>query len=224
MLTSSSLPSSNLDDTIAMNALQPTIFTIGHSNHSFEAFSNLLRQHSVDVIADVRSSPYSRYNPHFNLSVLHRMLEDAGIEYKFFGRELGGRPRDRSSYDEHGRVQFGRLASTDPFDDGIRDIMWAADDSRVALMCSEKEPLNCHRTLLIAKALEERGVSVAHILADGSLEAHEATMDRLLDAFKLPHHGDMFRTRGEVIDDAIDRQVSKVAYVDTTVVNADWRH
>lgn len=184
----------------------------------------MLNQYRIEVVADVRSSPYSRYNPHFNHNVLHRMLEDVGIEYKFFGSELGGRPRDRSCYDDHGRVQFGRLASTDHFDDGIRDIMRAADDSRVALMCSEKEPLNCHRTLLIAKALEERGVSVAHILADGSLEAHEATMDRLLDAFKLPHHGDMFRTRVEVIDDAIDRQVSKVAYVDTTVVNVDWRH
>ncbi len=207
-----------------MHNPQFSVYTIGHSNHSFEAFLELLRSHHISVVMDVRSSPYSRYNPQFNHDALHRMLEHEGIGYKFLGGELGGRPQDRSCYDQHGQVRFDRLANTDLFDDGIRRILWAADEGRVALMCSEKEPLNCHRTLLVARTLEERSVPVAHILADGSLETHEDAINRLLDVFKLPHHGDLFRTRGEVINDAISRQVSKVAYVDASAANADWSH
>ena len=207
-----------------MNTPQPSIFTIGHSNHPSETFLDLLHEHRIDVVADVRSSPYSRYNPHFNHQSLNDALENSGIDYVFLGGELGGRPMDRSCYDADGRVQFERLANTDQFDDGIRRVIWVSDERRVALMCSEKEPLNCHRTLLIAKVLEERGVPVTHILADGSLETHEATMNRLLDGFKLPHHGDMFRTRREVIADAIVRQVSKVGYVDSTTTNPNWSH
>jgi uncharacterized protein (DUF488 family) len=93
-------------------------------------------------------------------------------------------------------------------------------------MCTEKEPLECHRTLLIAAALEERGVIVEHILANGSLENHADTMDRLIDIFKLPHHGDMFRSRNDVIADALTRQAQKVAYVGAPLPAGrnEWEH
>ena len=174
---------------------------------------------------DVRSSPSSRYSAHFNYDMLNRLLDEAGVGYVFLGRELGGRPMDRSCYDEDGRVQYGRLANTDFFDDGIRRIVRAADERRVAVMCSEKEPLDCHRTLLIARVLCERGLAVEHILADGSVEKHEATMDRLMDTFELPHNGDLFRSRSEVIADALTRQAKKVAYIARKPPsNDDWRH
>ena len=120
--------------------------------------------------------------------------DGVGIGYVFLGGELGGRPADRSCYDADGRVRYDRLADTDLFDDGIRRIIRSADERRIALMCTEKEPLECHRTLLVARTLTERGVPVAHILDDGRLENHAATMDRLLDKFKLPHNGDLFMT------------------------------
>ena len=195
-----------------LNSVQHPVYTIGHSNHSFGEFLALLRNHRVDEVVDVRSSPSSRYTPQFNYDLLSGALEEAGIGYVFMGGELGGRPVDRSCYDVDGRVSYDRLADTDLFDDGIRRIVWAADQRRVAVMCSEKEPLDCHRTLLIAKVLEERGIDVEHILADGSLEDHSATMDRLMDIFKLPHHGDLFRSRDDVIADALTLQEGKVAY------------
>ncbi|MCY4529586.1 MAG: DUF488 domain-containing protein [Chloroflexi bacterium] len=173
----------------------------------------MLRKHCIDEVMDVRSSPSSRYSPHFNYAILNAALEEAGIGYVFLGGELGGRPVDRSCYDEQGRVRYDRLANSDLFEDGIRRVVRAADERRVAVMCSEKEPLDCHRALLIAKVLEERGVTVEHILADGSVEGHDVTMNRLMDIFKLPHNGDLFRSRNEVIADALARRAKKVAYI-----------
>lgn len=195
-----------------MSATQYPVYTIGHSNHALESFIELLRKHGIDEVIDVRSSPYSRYNPHFNYNALEMALEAAGIEYTFLGGELGGRPSDRSCYDADGRVLYDRLAETDLFQDGISYVTRHADEYRAALMCSEKDPLDCHRALLIAGTLADRGVDVEHILADGELEAHTASIDRLIGNLKLPPNGDLFRSRDEVIADALTRQASKVAY------------
>ncbi len=203
-----------------MNATQYPVYTIGHSNHSPEAFLALLRKHAVDEVVDVRSSPASRYYPQFNHGVLSDALERAGIDYVFLGGELGGRPADRSCYDEEGRVSYARLADTDLFDDGIGRVVRAADERRVVVMCSEKDPQDCHRALLIAVALEGHGVVVEHILADGSIEKHDETVNRLLDRFKLPRSGDMFRSRDEVVVEALARQASKVAFVDDRLAAA----
>ena len=196
-----------------MSVTQYPVFTVGHSNHSTGAFLALLQAHGIDDVADVRSSPYSHYVTHFNREILNGTLGKVGIGYVFMGGELGGRPADRSYYDAVGRVRYDRLADTDLVDDGIRRLIRGADERRIALMCTEKEPLECHRTLLVARVLAERGVAVAHILGDGRLEHHAATMNRLLDKFKLPRNGDMFRSRDEVIADILTRQSKKVAYV-----------
>ena len=189
------------------------VFTVGHSNHPPEAFINLLLRHGIDEVADVRSAPYSRYTPHFNYEPLQQALDDIGIAYTYLGGELGGRPADRSCYDSDGRVLYARVAETMQFDDGIRSVIRAAAERRVALLCTEKEPLECHRTLLVARALAGRGVAVAHILADGNLESHDDAMARLVEAHKLPPDGDMFRTSDDVIAEALERQARKFAYV-----------
>ena len=196
-----------------MTPTENPIFTLGHSNHPPELFNRLLLQHGVDEIIDVRSAPYSRYNPHFNHDALQHALDDIGIAYAYLGGELGGRPADRSCYDSDGRVRYDRVAETMQFDDAIRSVIRAADERRVALLCTEKEPLECHRTLLVARTLAERGLAVSHILADGRLETHHDAMLRLVEAHKLPPHGDMFRTRDDVIADALERQARKFAYV-----------
>ena len=198
-----------------MSPTQHPIFTIGHSNHPPPAFINLLAQRRVAEVADVRSAPYSRYAPHFNHNALRALLDDAGIAYAYLGGPLGGRPADRACYDAHGRVLYHRVAQTHAFADGIRRLIRRADERRIALLCSEKEPLECHRTLLVARHLAQRGVAVAHILADGRLESHDAAMSRLLDIFNLPQQGDLFRTRDDVITEALQRQAHKFAYVDT---------
>ncbi len=186
------------------------LFTVGHSAHSLTVFLELLRQHDVSALADVRSAPYSRYCPHFSKDALSRSLGDAGIEYVFLGRELGGRSDDPSCY-ENGRIRYSRLARRPEFRDGIERLKKGAADHRIAVMCAEREPLECHRTILVSPALEEEGLSVEHIHADGRLEAHEDAMDRLIDLVRLPHD-DLFRSREEVVAEALLRQEERVAY------------
>ena len=204
-----------------MNSAPYPVFSIGHSNHSPDEFIALLKQHSVHEVADVRSSPYSRYTTQFNQALMEKALEAAGISYMFLGAELGGRPADQSCYDANGRVLYERIANTDLFEDGLAYLIRNADDRRIAIMCTEKDPLDCHRTLLIARALVERGIDVEHVLADGSLENHHATMSRLVDALKLPPYGDLFRTKSEVVADALRIQESKVAYVSRRPAQSD---
>jgi uncharacterized protein (DUF488 family) len=172
----------------------------------------LLKRHGVTAVADVRSAPFSKFNPQFNKNVLERDLKLKGIKYVFLGRELGARSNDPSCY-ENGRVQYARLARTSQFRQGIERIMRGAQEHRIALMCAERDPLECHRTLLVARALDEQGVNVSHILGDGRLETHRDAMNRLLDLTGLPRN-DLFRSREELIAEALAKQEEKVAYVD----------
>lgn len=192
--------------------MQEQVLTIGHSTLSIESFVAALRQHGVTAVADVRSAPYSRFNPQFNRESLADALRHAGIKYVFLGHELGARSKDPSCY-ENGRVQYRSLARTSTFQEGIERVVRGAHEYRIALMCAEKEPLECHRTLLVARVLAERGVTIKHILSDGRVEPHEATMRRLLDAVHLPHE-DLFRSNQELIAEALVRQEERIAYVD----------
>lgn len=189
-----------------------SVFTIGHSTHSFEAFVALLKRHGVTALADVRSAPFSRFNPQFKKDALESGLKAHGIKYVFLGRELGARSDDRSCY-ENGRVKYARLARTELFHSGLDRVMRGAQEHNIALMCAEKEPLDCHRTLLVARALDELGVPVHHILADGRLESHGDEMLRLLDVVGLPRE-DMFHSMQELIAQALTRQEVRIAYVD----------
>lgn len=195
-----------------MSSAGVTVLTVGHSNHTVEAFLALLRQHSVTALADVRSAPYSRFAPQFNRDTLERSLSAIGIRYVYLGRELGARSDDPACY-EDGRVQYQRLAQTDSFHRGIERVLRGASEFRIALMCAEKDPLNCHRCILVARALDDLGVDVQHILLDGRLESHRDAMERLLDVTGM-HHEDLYRTNKELIQEALSRQEERIAYRD----------
>jgi uncharacterized protein (DUF488 family) len=189
-----------------------TIFTIGHSGHPIGRFISLLEVHGVTALADVRSAPFSRRHPQFNRNSLSRSLRDAGIDYVFLGKELGARTGDRSCY-EGGRVVYARLAATALFRSGIERVKNGAAAHRIALMCAEKEPLDCHRTLLIARVLEREGEPVSHIHDDGGLEPNRDAMRRLLEITGVPRE-DLFRSEADLVEEACLRQEQKVAYVD----------
>lgn len=186
------------------------VYTVGHSNHAEETFVQLLQDHGITAIADVRSSPYSRFAPQFNREALIRTLRSAGIAYVFLGTELGARSDDDSCY-EGGKVQYDRLAKTDLFNRGLDRVMEGSRTYRVALMCAEKDPLDCHRTILVARHLVDRGVKVMHLLAGGDVETHEDAMRRLLQMLSLPEQ-DMFRSRDEVVADAYLIRGQAIAY------------
>lgn len=155
------------------------IYTIGYSDHSIERFIGLLKQHDITAIADVRSAPYSRLHPQFNKDTLAASLEKVGIGYLFLGKELGGRPADPACY-EKGQVDFGRLAERGEFKNGLESILEGSEKYRIALMCAEKEPLDCHRTILVCYNLKRPDISIKHILYDGTLEDHRDAETRLL--------------------------------------------
>jgi len=191
--------------------MQGTVFTIGHSTHSQERFIALLRQHGITALCDVRSTPYSRRNPQFDLEKLKEALLAQGIVYRFLGKELGARSDDPRCY-EDGRVQYDRLAETALFKRGLKRVLRGLRDNfRVALMCAEKEPLECHRTILVSRHLAALGLHVEHIHADGHLEGHDAALSRLTRIVKLPED-DMFRSREEILADAYRRQAERIAY------------
>ena len=191
------------------------VLTIGHSNHDLDALIALLHRHRVTALADVRSAPYSRFNPQFNRESLASSLKSRRIEYVYLGYGLGGRSEDPACY-EDGRVRYDRVTEKESFQQGLDRVVRGAANHRIVLLCAEREPLECHRTLLVAPALDERGVEVAHIHADGRLEPHGKAMDRLLDRFN-PHGGDLFRTtqpREKLVAEAIELQAKRVAFVD----------
>jgi len=194
------------------------IFTIGHSTHPIATFLSLLAQHGVASIADVRSAPFSRRNPQFSRTNLERSLRDAAISYHFYGKELGARSEDPACY-ESGKVQYERLARTQLFQDGLARLEQLAAERRTAILCAEKEPLECHRTILVSRHLSARGAAILHIHADARLEPHEHAINRLIRQLRLPSE-DMFRTRDDVIAEAYRMQGQRIAYTRPSEQNA----
>lgn len=186
------------------------VFTIGHSTQPLERFLSLLQRHQISAVADVRSAPYSRHNPQFNRESLRDALKQQSISYVFLGKELGARSEDECCY-VHNKVSYQRLAATESFREGIRRVLEGARTYRVALMCAEKDPLDCHRTILVGRELVREGAKVTHILSSGALESHDAAMSRLVDQLGIGDE-DMFRPREAVMELAYDRQGQLIAY------------
>jgi len=184
------------------------ILTVGHSSHSIDHFLGLLREHDVTAVADVRSVPASRYTPQFSRGALERELRSAGVKYVFLGRELGARSEDPDCY-VNGAVQYDRLARTATFVEGIERLMTGMDRERIAIMCAEAEPLDCHRTILVANAVDAVGVRVDHILSDGRLESHEEAMQRLMNQY---HLGEPDLLGTDRLAEALSRHGARIAY------------
>ncbi len=146
------------------------IYTIGHSNTSVDKLVLLLKQNKIQVLADVRSVPYSRHVPQANREAIERAIKAAGIKYLFIGEQLGGRPKDIKIKDEQGNLDYSKLASTERFREGMDRLLKGASQYYVCLMCSEEDPSRCHRSLLISKELDKLGIEVRHIRRDGHIE------------------------------------------------------
>jgi uncharacterized protein (DUF488 family) len=179
----------------------PTIFTIGHSNQPTEAFLDLLRQHAIDVVVDVRSSPFSRFVPQFNKNELQRAVREAGFQYIYLGRELGGRPDPESDLiDDEGHAIYGLIAETDEFLGGVTRLREGISRFRVAMMCSEEDPTDCHRRLLVSRVLIlDHSIDVLHIRGDGRIDTEDKLSPMPYDA---PIQQSLF---GSIDDDARKR-------------------
>jgi uncharacterized protein (DUF488 family) len=195
-----------------MSTVNPEVLTIGHSRHPWERFIALLRKANVTAIADVRSSPYSRHSPQFNRNEIREELRLDGVSYVFLGKELGGRPKERRFYCE-GVANYEKMAKASEFNEGVERVIAGARKYRVALMCSERDPLDCHRCLLVGRALAERGVRVSHILDDGNIVSHTQIENRLLELSGL-NADDMFVPRDERLAAAYRERARKIAFAE----------
>ncbi len=187
------------------------LFTIGHSVHAVDGFLELLKRHSINALCDVRSSPYSRYSPQFNRESLREEVLNHGGAYIYLGDELGPRSSDPSCY-ENGKVQYQRLAEKESFQQGLNRLRKGMENYRIALMCAEKDPLTCHRMILICRQLRGNDIQIRHILEDGSLEDNHETEQRLMKLLKIDP-ADLFSSEEEQILRAYDLQADKIAYI-----------
>jgi len=193
------------------DSMTHVLYTIGHSNHSMDRFLELLARHAIEAVGDVRSSPYSRFNPQFNRENLQKALKENHIAYVYLGQELGPRSEDPACYRD-GKVQYGQLARTELFLKGLHRLRHGMQSFRIALMCAEKDPVTCHRMILICRALRSEPVQIRHILEDGSLESQWDAERRLLLALRMPQLR-LFESPEGLIQRAYDNQAERIAYV-----------
>jgi uncharacterized protein (DUF488 family) len=199
------------------------LYTVGHSNQTLDAFVAALEVYGINAVADVRSHPHSKTNPQFDRSVLGRALKSRRISYVFLGKELGARTIDPTCYVD-GRVQYDALARTQLFQQGLKRIQQGMQTHNIAIMCAEKEPLACHRTILIARHLVERDICVKHILQNRQVEDHETTLNRLFRILKLDiRESHMFRTKDDLSLEAYRIQAKKIAYERNARTSPDKR-
>jgi len=161
------------------------IRTIGHSNHPIQRFVELLKAGDVERLVDVRSMPWSRRFPQFGRDRLAKSLAEAGIAYTWEGEALGGKPKAGGGY--------GEAAARAEFKDAIGRLIAECANTKLCLMCAEKEPMDCHRTILVSRRLAEHGVPIEHLLADGTAKPHAEIEEVLLK--KAGGGADLFEDR-----------------------------
>ncbi len=145
-----------------------SLYSIGHSNVSLDAFLDLLRKNGIVALVDVRSMPYSRFNPHFGREALKHAIEAAGIEYHFLGDRIGGKPAQKELLGADGRADYEKIAASAPYLEGIARLIAMGEAAETAFMCAEADYHHCHRHWLITRTLIERGIPVRHILHSGA--------------------------------------------------------
>jgi uncharacterized protein (DUF488 family) len=186
------------------------IFSLGHSTLGYEQFLKLLREAGVDAVADVRTIPFSRHLPHFNQPELRAALKQDGVAYSFLGGELGGRPK------RDGVADYQKMAASDRFKTGIDRVLAGAEKFRIALICAEKRPLDCHRCRLVGRELLRRGVDVRHLVSGNASQTQSEIEAQLFvqagdDLFAAPEERLALAYRRRAMKGALSTAAPSVA-------------
>ncbi len=173
------------------------IYTIGYGSHSREVFIELLHMHQIAYLIDVRSAPYSRYKPEFSKAPLADAIEQHGIRYVFMGDTIGGRPDDKTCYNDNGKVDYEKVKATQAYQHGIQRLQTASEQQHaIILMCSEAKPQDCHRCKLIGTTLtNEKNIKVIHIDEKGAQLTQEQVIERLTGGQQLLFDDNTFVSR-----------------------------
>lgn len=186
------------------------LYTIGHSTRMIDEFLSIVKEFNVEAIADVRSYPFSKHTPHFNRTDLEGLLKKNGIKYVFLGAELGARRAERSCY-VNGIADYALIRELPLFGQGLSRIVGGLERMSIALMCAERDPLTCHRAILVARALSGQVPEIIHILGANSFETHHELESRLLQQYKTDGN-DLFATREQIIENAYAKRGSEIAF------------
>jgi uncharacterized protein (DUF488 family) len=206
------------------NGLKP-LFTVGHSVLPFEHFTVLLKDHGVELVVDVRSTPQSARMPHFSMPAFEKLLESENFSYLFLGDELGGRPDDADAYRSDGLVDYRARRKSYAFQAGLSRLESELEGRSVAMMCAEEDPLECHRFLLVCPELAQRGILPLHIRKGAQIETQEAAENRLLadTGFDAVAASTLFPgARTEALEDAYKLQSEKFAFRVKPFVLESW--
>ncbi len=172
-----------------------SLFTIGHTNHTHEEFIRLLKQYNINYLLDVRSTPYSKFTDQFNREVICKVLMDNGISYNYMGKYFGARQEDRSLYTPEGYLDFEKMRASERFKIGLQNVKKGLNSgNNIALMCTEKDPFDCHRTIMVSRGFELEGIAVSHIHSDGHLESQEEINRRLIKNLEKAEKVDIHQT------------------------------
>lgn len=165
------------------------LFTIGHTNHSHEEFIKLLKKYDISYLLDVRSTPFSQYTSQFNKDVINDVLQANGIKYCHMGKFFGARPDDESLYTEDNYLDFEKMRASELFKKGLDNVKKGLSlGNNIVLMCTEKDPIDCHRAIMVARGFSLQGIEVNHILPDGNLQSQKDLDLRLLDKYYEDRH------------------------------------
>lgn len=189
-----------------------TLFSIGYATKSIDTLLEQLQQYEITAVADIRSVPYSRAFPEYHREALHQSLKDNGIQYAYLGNELGPRSSDKTHYDDTGQVQFDRLMASELFQSGIERLQAGMGKQlRIALLCAEKDPAICHRSLLVAYYLRHQlNIELQHITHNGELEPQSDLEQRLIQLQNL--EADLLTPAEELAQLAYQAQIGACAY------------
>ena len=189
-----------------------TLYTVGYAGFTIDSFVALLSSLGVGVVCDVRSAPYSRRHPAYSSRALRARLVAEGIPYLFLGRELSARRTEQEAYTED-RVDFAKVRELEAFRAGLRRVLELLAAAPVAILCAEKDPIGCHRLILVARALKvEAGVEILHRWEDGRIET-QASVERRLLALHGPGQGELCGAPEDPLARAYRRQGQAIAYV-----------
>lgn len=191
------------------------LYTIGHSLHPVKKFLDLLKQHDINFVIDVRSTPYSKYASMYDRESISNELKNASISYAFMGKYFGARQDDMSLYTKDGYLDFQKVANWDVFGKGMDNVIRGMETNKIALMCLEKKPIDCHRAILVANAFYCKGYSVKHILENGKIQTHQELNEELLDLYYPDRKQISFfdnRTDEEYLEDAYKQRNKEIGY------------
>ena len=198
--------------------MKKVVLSIGHSQHEPEYFIKMLKEHNVNYVLDVRSVPYSQFASDYNRENIKALLSEHSINYSYMGNFFGARPLDKNLYSKEGYLDFKKARQSIPFIKGYNNVLKGIQQgNRIAFMCTEKDPMDCHRAILVTKAFSDSGIRVEHIMADNTIQTQEDLNLRLLNKY-FPDRGQLnlfspeIQTEAEYLEMAYQKRNKEIGY------------